>query len=188
MLLREEKDAFVVQHSAKLNLFFAGISFVLAICFLATMTYSPQILVFILLTTVLPTVYFIKNALFTPPILKINRFGIFNGAKLITNWANYKLAYLTLSKQSSGALSDDYIFITEFYKDDKLYTAKLKLPQLLNVGETDIIAAIAKYSTHPNPITILPGNTTQAFTEDENEAVETTPSKLLTNAKNKAAN
>jgi hypothetical protein len=181
MQKQPNQDAFIVKNSTTLNVVFAAISLVLCISFLITVTPSLYMYGFIIVATALPFVYLVKGALQNGIILKINSFGIFNGNKLLTNWQNYRLAYVTRTRQSASNLSDEYLFITEFYKAGKLYTAKLKLPQLINVNETDIIAAIKKYSTNPNQVTILDNNTPQEAHQNQPPNVPIT--NLLTQSK-----
>ncbi|NOT50679.1 MAG: hypothetical protein HOP10_05335 [Chitinophagaceae bacterium] len=90
-----------------------------------------------------PAIYCFRRANSKRVYIRINKNGIFQDGKLITDWSNFLRAWLG-QKEKTGIfnIKDNFLLIVEYKKNGKGFRHKIPLTNTQNKSEEDVLAAV----------------------------------------------
>ncbi len=102
------------------------------------------------LLVLIPAITFTLKGIINKKIIKVNKEGIYQYSKLVTNWDNYKQAYVTQA-EIVGSIQDNFVLIVEYYKEgeDGYFVRKIQLTNTQNKSEEEVIEAINFFFSLP---------------------------------------
>jgi hypothetical protein len=91
----------------------------------------------------LPAIFSFKKARSKRVYIRVNKKGIFQDERLLTNWPNFLNAYIT-QKEVVLSIQDNFLLVVEYRKDgfDKGFRKKIALTNTQNKSEEDVLEAI----------------------------------------------
>lgn len=99
---------------------------------------------FLFLLAILPVILFVKKARSQRVYIRVNKKGIYQDEKLITNWPGFLNAYIDQRKTKLVTVQDNFMLVVEYKKDDseKGFRKKIPLTNTQNKSEEDVLAAV----------------------------------------------
>lgn len=90
-----------------------------------------------------PAVYCFARAHSKRVYIRINKKGIYQDGKLVTDWLNFLRAYLD-QKEKTGFfnIKDNFLLVVEYKKDNKGFRHRIPLTNTQNKSEEDVLAAV----------------------------------------------
>lgn len=144
--LNKDND-FVVVEAKVLDYIMAFIFFVIFLYGLIDTVFSGYIdsmlLQVILILFGFPAIIYFVKARSRRIYIRINKMGIFQDEKLVTNWKNFLNAYIK-QKEVVGSIKDNFVLVVEYLKDgsDAGFRRKIPLTNTQNKSEEEIYEAI----------------------------------------------
>ena len=140
---------FVVKEEKALN-------YVLAILFLALCLYGIidtlgkkkfadiDYQSYIFLLFIIPAFFFFRRANSSRVYIRINRTGIYQDERLVTDWAGFLNAYISQNKKKFYSIQDHFVLVVEYRKagTDIGLRRKIPLTNTQNRSEEDVLAAV----------------------------------------------
>jgi hypothetical protein len=95
----------------------------------------------------IPAILSFKKARSKRVYIRVNKNGIYQDERLLTNWNNYLKAYIT-QKEVVFSVQDNFLLVVEYRKDgsDKGFRKKIALTNTQNKSEEDVLEAIKFFS------------------------------------------
>ena len=96
------------------------------------------------LFALVPTALFIRKARSKRIYIRINKNGIYQDEKLVTNWNNFLNAYISQKEAKYISIRDNFILVVEYLKEGspKGFRRKIPLTNTQNKSEEDVLAAV----------------------------------------------
>lgn len=91
----------------------------------------------------LPAFLFFRKARNSRIYFRVNKAGIYQDEKLVTNWPGFLNAYLD-QKEKKGFfnIQDNFMLVVEYKKDGKGFRHRIPLTNTQNKSEEDVLAAV----------------------------------------------
>jgi hypothetical protein len=95
----------------------------------------------------IPAIFSFQKARSKRVYIRVNKNGIYQDERLLTNWHNYLKAYIT-QKEVVFSIQDNFLLVVEYKKDvsDKGFRKKIALTNTQNKSEEDVLEAIQFFS------------------------------------------
>ena len=90
-----------------------------------------------------PAIFCFRKAHSKRVYIRVNKSGIYQGGKLVTNWSNFLRAYLA-QKEKTGFfnIKDNFLLVVEYKRDHKGFRHRIPLTNTQNKSEEDVLAAV----------------------------------------------
>ncbi len=91
---------------------------------------------------IVPCIYFFRRAASKRIYIRVNKNGIYQDERLVTNWENFIDAYIS-QKKKIFSIQDNFIMVVEFLKDSSTgIRRQIPLTNTQNKSEEDVFDAI----------------------------------------------
>lgn len=98
---------------------------------------------FVFALALIPAYLFFRKARSNRIYIRINKNGIFQDEKSVTDWANFINAYIDQKeKKSFFSIQDNFLLVVEYKKDGKGFRHKIPLTNTQNKSEEDVLRAV----------------------------------------------
>lgn len=96
------------------------------------------------LFALVPTALFIRKARSKRIYIRVNKNGIYQDEKLVTNWNNFLNAYISQKQARFISIRDNFILVVEYRKEGypKGFRRKIPLTNTQNKSEEDVLVAV----------------------------------------------
>jgi hypothetical protein len=142
-----ESSTFTVKESALTNLLVGGFLMILAVLgFFADPHegfYGMKIYYRSIWIMLVPAIIFLIRGFLHKTIFTIDKNGIYQYGKLVTDWKNFVSANIT-QKEITGSIKDNFILVIDYYNTEELcyHERTIPLADTQTKSEEEIIAAI----------------------------------------------
>jgi len=98
---------------------------------------------FVFIVALLPALLFWRKGRSNHIYIRVNKKGIYQDEKLVTNWPNFLNAYIA-QKEKTISIQDNFQLVVEHLKDGYTdgFRRKIPLTNTQNKSEEDVLAAI----------------------------------------------
>ncbi len=91
----------------------------------------------------IPAVYCFRRAHSNRVYIRVNKKGIFQSGKLITDWPHFLSAFIDQKdKKGFFNIQDNFILVVEYKKDNKGHRHKIPLTNTQNKSEEEVLGAV----------------------------------------------
>lgn len=92
---------------------------------------------------IIPAIYCFRRAHSKRAYIRVNKNGLYQDGKLVTNWPNLINAYIDQKDRNTFfSIKDNFLLVVEFKKDTKGIRHKIPLTNTQNKSEEEVLQAI----------------------------------------------